>query len=74
MPKVFWAAEMNEPKKGVRVKVCGKCPGSGPGGKLVVDRDVNARMNMITIVLCVIISGHRPAAFCPTIQYDGKKE
>ena len=67
-PKCFGQLKMNEPKKGVRVKACEKCPGGGPGGKFVVNRDVSAGMNMITIVLCMIISGHRPAAFCPTIR------
>ena len=64
-PKCFEQLEMHQPKKGVRVKHCMHCPGGGPGGRFVVNRDVGAGMNLITIVLCMIISGERPAAFSP---------
>jgi len=64
-PKCFGQLKMHEPTKGVRVKCCEKCVGHGPTGKFVVNRDVSAGMNMITIVLCMILSGKRPAQFSP---------
>ena len=64
-PMCFGQLEMHEPKKGVRVKRCKECPGGGPGGKFVVNRDVAAGMNFVSIVLLSIISGKRPAEFSP---------
>ena len=68
-PKCFGQLELHEPKKGIRVKRCKQCLGGGPGGHFVVNRDVGAGMNMITIALCMITSGQRPAAFAPAIRY-----
>ena len=65
-PKCFGQLDMHEPKKGVRVKRCMHCPGGGPGGTFVVNRDVSAGMNLVTIVLCMVITGSRPAAFSPS--------
>ena len=64
-PMCFGQLEMHEPTKGVRVKRCTRCKGGGPGGKFVVNRDVAAGMNFVSIVLLSIISGKRPAEFSP---------
>ena len=68
-PMCFGQLEMHEPAKGVRVKRCTKCTGGGPGGKFVVNRDVAAGMNFVSIVLISILSGKRPPEFSPITRF-----
>jgi hypothetical protein len=67
-PKCYQQLEMHG-KKGVRVKQCnhgcvrGCGDGGGQGEPFVINRDISAPMNMLTIVLCMVLFGERPLAF-----------
>ena len=62
-PKCTGQLEIHEPALGVRVKNGTSCRGGGPDGKFVVNRDVAAGMNFISILLYSILYGKRPTAF-----------
>ena len=69
-PKCYQQLDMHG-KKGVRVKQCnhGCKRGHDPGiadedaGPFVINRDISAPMNMLTIVLGCVLFGERPLAF-----------